>query len=84
MHYKDGRLANAGDVLKTINGRIGTIVSIMPGCKACNAQVAVHRVSTPEKVYHHVDVKVIHSSEGLRFISTEIITETLGECEKLG
>jgi len=51
-HYKDGGPAYVGDVLKTVDGRIGTVVNIMPSCTACNAQVALMKVSTPETVYY--------------------------------
>ena len=82
-HYKDGGPAYVGDVLKTVDGRIGTVVNIMPSCTACNAQVALMKVSTPETVYYQADVKVIQTPEGFRFASIEIVTVTLGVCEKV-
>lgn len=83
MHYKDGTPANIGDVLKTPEGRIGTVVHIMPGCESCNAQVAAVKVSTPEKVYYHAAVTAINNPGDLKFAWVEVLTVTLGECEKV-
>lgn len=53
MHYKDGTIAQVGDLVKgtTYNTGgvvvVGTLVGITPGVESCNARVALAFVKSP-------------------------------------
>lgn len=78
MHYKDGKEAKVGDVVKfprwTPNGTVqdaGTLVHAQPGSTTCNGQV--HRVR-----FHQPD-----DASGVPLVDTYNHCVTIGECELL-
>ena len=82
-HYKDGSLANVGDVLKTPEGKIGTVADISAGGGGVDAQVAVVRVSTPETALWNDAARVISNGGVVKLAVIDVLCVTLGECEKV-
>jgi len=71
MHYKDGTVAQIGDLAKgtTYNRqgeRVGTIVSITPGSDLCNCKLANIIEVKPEEACEHEHLFMIVQPDGSR------------------